>query len=158
MSTLPRPLIQSLEMLAATAEALELRNGWLIFGGAAMALSGLPDWPVPDIDVLVSSEETANDLIEAFGGQIITPKTQDRFRSRLLARIDTTPVPIEIMVGLEVKTDDGWAPVAFRTRVDRPVQDRHIPTARTAEQAAMARRFGRPKDLQRAEALDKLTD
>lgn len=158
MSTLPRPLIQSFEMLAATAEALDLRNDWIVFGGAAMALSGLPDWPVPDIDVLVSSEETANDLIEAFGGQIITPKTQDRFRSRLLARIDTTPVPIEIMVGLEVKTDDSWAPVNFRTRVERPVQDRHIPTARTAEQAAMARRFGRPKDLQRAEALDKLTD
>ena len=158
MTALPRPLIQSFEMLAATAEALELRNDWIVFGGAAMALSGLPDWPVPDIDVLVSSEETAHDLIEAFGGQIITPKAQDRFCSRLLARIDTTPVPIEIMVGLEVKTDDGWAPVAFRTRVDRPVQDRHIPTARTAEQAAMARRFGRPKDLQRAEALDKLTD
>jgi hypothetical protein len=157
MTTLPRRLIQSLEMLAATAEALELRNDWIVFGGAAMALSGLPDWPVPDIDVL-ASEETANELIDAFGGHIITPKTQDRFRSRLLARIDTTPVPIEIMVRLEVKTEGGWAPVAFRTRVDRPVQDRHIPTARTAEQAAMARRFGRPKDLQRAEALDKLTD
>ncbi|HEY0925866.1 hypothetical protein [Brevundimonas sp.] len=157
MSTLPRPLIQSLEMLAATAEALELRNDWIVFGGAAMALSGVADQPVPDIDVL-TSQETADELIEAFGGRIVIPKTQDRFRSRLLARIDTTPVPIEIMVGLEVKTDDGWAPVAFRTRVDRPVQDRHIPTPRTAEQAAMARRFGRPKDLQRAEALDKLTD
>jgi len=157
MTALPRPLIQSLEMLAATAEALELRNDWIVFGGAAMALSGVPDWPVPDIDVLASAE-TANDLIEAFGGQVITPETRDRFRSRLLARIDTTPVPIEIMVGLEVKTDDGWSPVAFRTRVDRPVQDRHIPTARIAEQAAMARRFGRPKDLQRAEALEKLTD
>ena len=52
MTPLPRPLVQSLEMLAATAEALELRNDWLVFGGAAMALSGLPDWPVPDIDVL----------------------------------------------------------------------------------------------------------
>lgn len=158
MTALPRTLIQSFEMLAATAEALDLRNDWIVFGGAAMALSGLPDWPVPDIDVLVSSEETANDLIDAFGGRIVTPPAAERFRSRLLARIDGTPVPIEIMVGLEVKTDDGWAPVNFRTRVERPVQDRHIPTARTAEQAAMARRFGRPKDLQRAEALDKLTD
>lgn len=157
MSALPRPLIQSLEMLAATAEALELRDDWIVFGGAAMALSGLTDQPVPDIDIL-ASEQTADDLIEAFGGRIITPTTQDRFRSRLLARIDSTPVPIEIMVGLEVKTGDGWTPVAFRTRVDRPVQDRHIPTPRTPEQAAMARRFGRPKDLQRAEALDKLTD
>jgi len=157
MNALPRPLIQTLEMLAATAEALELRNDWIVFGGAAMALSGLTDQPVPDIDIL-TSEETANDLIEAFGGRIVTPTTEDRFRSRLLARIDGTPVPIEIMVGLEVKTDDGWTPVAFRTRVDRPVQDRHIPTARTSEQALMARRFGRPKDLLRAEALDKLTD
>ncbi len=157
MITLPRPLIQSLEMLAATAEALELRNDWIVFGGAAMALSGLPDWPVPDIDVL-ASEETANDLIDAFGGRIVALIGQDRFRSRLLARIDGTPVPIEIMVGLEVRTDEGWSPVAFRTRVDRPVLDRHIPTPRTSEQAQMARRFGRPKDLQRAEALDKLTD
>lgn len=157
MTALPRPLIQSLEMLAATAEALDLRNDWIVFGGAAMALSGMTDQPVPDIDIL-TSQETAEELIDAFGGQIITPPAADRFRSRLLARIDGTPIPIEIMVGLEVKTDDGWAPVNFRTCVDRPVQDRHIPTPRTAEQAAMARRFGRPKDLQRAEALDKLTD
>ena len=155
--SLPRPLIQSLEMLAATAEALELGNDWIVFGGAAMALSGVTDQPVPDIDIL-TSEATANELIDAFGGRIIAPADQKHFRSRLLARIDSTPVPIEIMVGLEVKTETGWTPVAFRTRVDRPVQDRHIPTARTAEQARMARRFGRPKDLQRAEALEKLTD
>jgi hypothetical protein len=155
MTALPRPLVQSLEMLAATAEALELGDDWIVFGGAAMALSGLPDWPVPDIDVL-ASEATADELIEAFGGQIITPPAPDRFRSARLARIDSTPVPIEIMVGLEVRSDDGWEPVAFRTRTQRPVQDRTIPTAATAEQARMARRFGRPKDLQRAEALEKL--
>ena len=34
MTALPRPLIQSLEMLAATAEALDLRNDWIVFGGA----------------------------------------------------------------------------------------------------------------------------
>ena len=156
MTALPRPLIQSLEMLAATAEALELGQDWIVFGGAAMAVSGLSDWPVPDIDVL-ASRDVAEDLIEAFGGRIVAPKDQAQFRSALLARIDTTPVPIEIMVDLEVMTDDGWRPVRFRTRQDRAVGERFVPTAQVSEQAQMARRFGRPKDILRADALEKLS-
>ena len=148
-------LSESLVRLAATARAHDLGDDWIVFGGAAMVVSGLTDWDVPDIDVL-ASPAAARTLIEALGGEVIEPKTAERFRSRTLARIDGTPVAVEIMVGLEVHAGEAWEPVIFHTRDLVAVAGERIPVPHIAEQAAMARRFGRAKDLVRAEALEQL--
>src|SRR5690606_34193674 len=51
---LPEDLAGALDELARAAAEAELRDPWWVFGGAAMALVGLSDWRVPDIDVLAS--------------------------------------------------------------------------------------------------------
>src|SRR5690606_28855433 len=46
----PEALAEALEALAVAAADADLRDPWWVFGGAAMALLGLTDWRVPDID------------------------------------------------------------------------------------------------------------
>ena len=59
------------EGLIAVGEAAQgLREPWWIFGGAAMALYGLTDLHVPDIDVLCARRD-APVLLDALGGQVM---------------------------------------------------------------------------------------
>ena len=80
----------------------------------------------------------------------------DRFRSDLLVRCTTTPLPVEAMAGLRVRTTEGWRPVAFASRspVDWKGGTLFVPEPR--EHAAVCRLFGRPKDLRRAALLDAI--
>ena len=152
---LPAELGAALERLGAAAVEAGLRDDWWLFGGAAMALVGLRDWRVPDIDVLTSPGD-ARRLIAALKGEIVTDPGEGQFRSRVYGRADGQAVPIEVMAGLEVRTGADWRPVVFDTRAPVAVGRHilHIPAP--AEQIAMARQFGRPKDLARADALDRL--
>ena len=150
---LPEDLIATLDILASAA--VDLRDPWWIFGGAAMALAGLDDLHVPDVDVMASPRD-ARALIEALHGAVTEDPGEGLFRSRVFGQILTTPVPIDIMAEMDVRSGGDWSPVRFETRMPVTVGDGLVFTPSITEQIAVARLFGRPKDLQRAELLEKL--
>ena len=150
---LPEPLVATLHVLADAAR--ELEDPWWVFGGAAMALAGLDDLHVPDVDVMASPRD-ARRLIEALHGRPVADPGEGLFRSQVFGQILTTPVPIDVMAEMDVRSGADWYPVLFETRqpVDVDGFVLHMPTVR--EQIAVARLFGRSKDLQRAERLETL--
>ena len=135
--------------------AAGLRDPWWVFGGAAMHLAGLDDLPVQDVDVMATPDDALR-LIEALGGRPGDDPGEGRFRSRVFGQILATPIPIDVMGDMEVRSGAGWTRVRFQTRV--PVATGagviHIPSV--PEQIDVCRLFGRPKDLQRAERLETL--
>ena len=153
---LPEDLAAALEDLARAAADADLRDPWWVFGGAAMALLGLTDWRVPDIDVLTGPGD-ARRLAEALEARIVADPGEGQFRSRVYARTEGRAVPIEIMAGLEVRTGGDWSPVAFDTRLPVAAGGGRLYIPALAEQIATARLFGRPKDLARADALERLS-
>ena len=154
-ASLPDDLAVALDVLAGAVVEADLRDPWWVFGGAAMALLGLTDWRVPDIDVL-SSPGDARRLAAALDARIVTDPGEGQFRSRVYARTEGRAVAIEIMAGLEVRTGPDWRPVRFETRIPVATGGRPLYIPVLAEQIAMARLFGRPKDLARADALQRL--
>ena len=153
---LPDDLTEALDALAEAAAGAGLRDPWWVFGGAAMALLGLTDWRVPDIDVLTSPGD-ARRLAAAVDARIVTDPGEGQFRSRVYARTEGRSVPIEIMADLEVRTGPDWRPVRFETRMPVATGGGALYIPVLAEQIATARLFGRPKDLARADALERLS-
>lgn len=132
------------------------RDPWALIGSGAAWLAGA-DVSVADLDVLTSSRDAAA-MIERWHGQLQTtlPSTgAERFRSRF-ARFDFPGLAVEVMGGLEVAGHNGWEPVTLTdiVRVDVAGEDVCIPSV--AEQIRVLKRFGRPKDLQRARLLKRL--
>jgi hypothetical protein len=154
--TLPGDLVAALDGLAAAAIEADVRDPWWVFGGAAMALIGLTDWRVPDIDVLASPGDVRR-LAGVVGARIVTDPGEGQFRSRVYARTEGRAVPIEIMAGLEVRTGPDWRPVAFTSRLPVAVDGGTLYIPDVPDQIATARLFGRPKDLARADALQRLS-
>ena len=77
---LPEPLIATLHILADAAR--ELEDPWWVFGGAAMALAGLDDLHVPDVDVMASPRD-ARRLLDALHGQPLADPGEGRLRARV---------------------------------------------------------------------------
>ncbi len=155
--TLPDGLQDGLERLAEAAARAGMRDPWWVFGGAAMVLVGLRDWRAPDIDVLTSPGD-ARRLLAALEAELVADPGEGQFRSRVYGRTQGEAVPIEVMADLEIRTGPDWAPVVFETRVPVAAGPHIVHIPAVAEQIAMARRFGRPKDLSRADALERLID
>src|SRR5690606_13564230 len=84
---LPEDLAAALDDLARAAADAGLHDPWWVFGGAAMALLGLSDWRVPDIDVLASPGD-ARRLADALGASVVTDPGEGQFRSRVYARTE----------------------------------------------------------------------
>lgn len=110
---LPENLAATFDILASAAS--ELQDPWWVFGGAGMALSGLSEWRVPDVDVMTSPRD-ARRLIEALHGEAIEDPGEGLFRSQVFGEILTTPVPIEVMAMMDVRAGADWTPVIFTTR------------------------------------------
>ena len=146
-------LAVTLDVLAAAAGGLQ--DQWWLFGGAAMVLLGLDDLKVPDVDVL-ASETDALRLLEALGGERVGEAPVGQFRSKVFGKATSTPLVVEVMAGLEVHSAGAWTAVRPRTRVPLPWGAHQLFVPDAAEQAAICRTFGRPKDLTRAVRLDAL--
>lgn len=153
MIELPETLTATLELVVEAAA--DLQDPWWVFGGAAMALAGLEDQHVPDVDVMASPRD-ARRLIAALDGVVAPDPGEGLFRSRVFGQILTTPVPVDVMAEMDVRSGPDWSPVLFETRMPVAVGDSIVFIPSVAEQIAVARQFGRPKDLQRAERLEKL--
>lgn len=89
-------------LIAVGEAARDLREPWWIFGGAAMALYGLTDIHVPDIDVLCAPRDARN-LLGALGGVVIPDPGEGLFRSAVFGRAPDQPVLVEVMADLETQ-------------------------------------------------------
>jgi hypothetical protein len=141
-------LTQTLDTVAEAASILQ--QPWWIIGSAAAVLAGL-DEQVADVDLL-TSEADARRLLHAWGTEAQPPSPSPLFASTLFARVGLGPLPIEVMAGTQVRGE----PLAPRTRVAVPWGDRRLYIPDKAEQIAILRRFGRDKDLRRAQRLEAL--
>jgi hypothetical protein len=146
-------LIGTLDRIAEAAVRLE--SPWWIFGSTAAVLLGLDDLQPADVDVLAAPADAAV-LLRRLGGEIRV-SNHDRFRSEVFGTVSATPLPVEVVAGFRIRTgDDAWTPVEPETRLLLPWRDLALAVPDAREQARLCRLLGRPKDLARAERLDRL--
>ena len=134
------------------------RDPWTLIGSAAARLVGA-DVSVADLDVLTSIRDA--DVLagewQTRRDDVHVPGGSERFRSRY-ARFHFPGLPVEVMGGLELFGENGWAPVQVgeTDTVDMDGMAVTIPTI--VEQFRIMESFGRPKDLRRAALLKPLCE
>jgi hypothetical protein len=148
------------EALAALVPDLHChcRDPWTLIGSAAAHLAGA-EVTVADLDVLTSVRD-AQTLIGHWRGwhdESHVPPGEDHFRSRF-ARFLFPGLPVEIMGGLELHGERGWQPVQIGAIVMLDVAGLAVPIPVVTEQIRVLESFGRPKDLQRAALLRRLSE
>ncbi len=154
MPQIAGPLAAALDVVAEGCA--DLTDPWWVFGSAGMALVGVPGLTPPDVDLIVS-ERDARRLLDRWNTAPLAPAASPLFRSAIFAKAQVAALPIEIMAGFEAFSDGAWAPVVPATRQALDWKGRRLFTPSAAEQAAICRRFGRPKDLARVALLEALT-
>ena len=153
MPQIAGPLAAALDVVAEGCA--DLTDPWWVFGSAGMALVGVPGLTPPDVDLIVS-ERDARRLLDRWNTAPLAAAASPLFRSAIFAKAQIAALPIEIMAGFEAFSDGAWAPVLPATRQALDWQGRRLFTPSAAEQAAICRRFGRPKDLARVALLEAL--
>ena len=137
--------------LDAVAEGTDvLHEPWWIIGSTAAFLIGLDEQPA-DVDLLTSAAD-AHRLLRHWGLEPAPPNPSPLFHSAVFAAVTIAPLPIEVMGDLRVRGE----PLVSRTRLAVPWQDRLLHVPAIGEQIAILERFGREKDLRRAERLRAL--
>jgi len=131
------------------------RDGWCLIGSAAAWLVGAAV-TVADVDVLTSRRD-AEALLGHWQTRLLAPSSAgaERFRSRF-ARFGFSGLAVEVMGGLEVFGNEGWSPVHVDDIIQAKLAGLTLPIPTVAEQIRLLRRFGRPKDQQRAALLQPL--
>ncbi|HEY8329055.1 MAG TPA: hypothetical protein VIO59_11495 [Rhodanobacter sp.] len=148
------------EALAAAIPDLHrlCRDPWTLIGSAAARLAGA-EVAVADLDVLTSVRD-ADTLIghwQARRDETYVPCGEDRFRS-CFARFRFPGLPVEVMGGLELCGERGWEPVRVDRIVTLDAGGLAVPIPAVMEQIRVLESFGRPKDLQRAALLRRLSE
>lgn len=134
------------------------RDPWTLIGSAAARLAG-GEVVVADLDVLTSVRD-AQTLIGHWHmrrDEAYVPPSEERFRSRF-ARFLFPGLPVEIMGGLEFRGEHGWEPVRIDGLVTLDVAGLAVSVPVVTEQIRVLESFGRPKDLQRATLLRRLSE
>lgn len=129
------------------------RDRWWIIGSAAAALHGAEAGTVRDIDLLTSARDAAS-LLRAWRIDPRAGAADDRFRSTVFGTVPLSPLPLEVMGGLHLRTGRSWSPLRLRTRERLCVGGGILYVPAAAELFRLFRRFGREKDLARAAALE----
>ena len=146
------PLFTSLRQLIAAIPAG--RDDWCLIGSAAAFLSGI-DLQPDDIDV-VGTKATIEALHANLGKGTSTLASEDSklFHSMPFVRVQVEGGrPIELMGDLKICIDGAWQHLVITTRqrVITPAGILYVPSLK--EQVSIFERFGRPKDLQKADLL-----
>jgi hypothetical protein len=131
-----------------------VQDSWWLIGGAAAGLHGFQS-AIPDVDVVMSARDARQVL-----SKLDIPPVDDGgtalFRSEVFGRWVEPPLPVEFMGGFQIRTQEVWRPVEPTTRQSFLVDGRIVHAPSRPELIEICRRFGRPKDLARAEALARL--
>lgn len=124
------------------------REPWWIVGSAAVVVHAA-ETSVADVDVLCG-EADAQELVAVLRGALVEGTATELFRSTVFGRCEATPLPVEVMAEFAVR----GSPVQLRTREWLDFAGVRVPVPSRAELIALLRRFGRPKDLDRAALLE----
>ena len=127
-----------------------------MISSAAAAPHGADASTVRDVDLLMSAAD-ASRLLDRLGLPQERGADHPLFRSDVFGVLRAAPLPVEIMGGFRLASAAGWEPVhpATREAIRLAVHTLYVPSV--PELARLFRRFGRRKDLARAEALEKLS-
>tara|TARA_B100001179_G_scaffold223459_1_gene200970 strand:+ start:124 stop:612 length:489 start_codon:yes stop_codon:yes gene_type:complete len=131
------------------------QDPWWIYGSAALALYGVPDIAPADLDILVSERDFAQ-LSEGHGWVNSSDGGTEIFRSTAFTRMEDTPLPVEVMAGMELRQAGmWWGPFRFETRqqLSRYSVEIFVPALQELRQTLL--RFGRLKDLARVTLIDR---
>jgi len=141
------------ETLRLVARAMSpARHDWWIVASAACRLHGIDPGPVRDVDVLLDERDLGAVLVPL--GLSPAPGTSDGlFRSRCFVSWNGAPLTVEFFAGFELCEGGRWNEVRLQTREWRGLDGLELPVPQRLELATLLRRFGRPKDLARAELL-----
>ena len=146
-------LRQTLRMVAqAAATAVE---PWWIISSAAAALHGASVANVGDVDLLMSTGDARN-LLERLGLPPAAGTASPLFKSAVFGCWRDPPLPVEIMGGFQVATDEGWCRVSPASCQPMLVDGLTVFVPSRQDLVGLLRLFGRPKDLERARLLEKL--
>lgn len=145
-------LADTLEMISEAASGA--RNPWWIIGSAAVVLHGRSIAHVKDVDLMMSAAD-AEAFLKRVGEAPRNGKPNDRFRSLVFGVWSVPPIPVEVMGGFSVATPDGWRDVSLATRETVTVGGRPVYVPSAEELVRLLRSFGRPKDLDRANLLER---
>ena len=121
---------------------------WMVIGGAAMVLYGLEKGPVNDIDIVLPSHAAAF-LSKKYAWPNYADETSLRFRSDFLLRPETGPVPVELLGGFHILTEQGWTALSVGETVTVSIRSQQVCLPVKAQLAAILRLCGREKDLKR---------
>lgn len=150
--TMTPALADTLEMISEAASGA--RNPWWIIGSAAVVLHGRSIAHVKDVDLMMSAAD-AEAFLKRVGEAPRNGKPNDRFRSLVFGVWSVPPIPVEVMGGFSVATPDGWRDVSLATRETVTVGGRPVYVPSAEELVRLLRSFGRPKDLDRADLLQR---
>lgn len=148
--TLSPPLRETLLAVSATMAAA--RDPWWIITGAAVALHGVDAGPVGDVDVLISVAD-GHGILAAIGVDPDVRPAHPKFRSALFGTWHAPPLPVEFMAGFCHYEAAQWVAVRPRTRERIAMAGGAVFVPDRTELERMLRRFGRPKDIVRADRL-----
>lgn len=143
-------LEETLLLMAALME--DARDPWWVIASAAVALHGVPDLQVGDVDVL-ASEQDLKDVLDRLGIEPRQGAPSERFASRLFATWTAAPLPVEFMAGMRLRTARGWQEVSPATREIVRLKGRGLFVPSRRELTQLLLDIGRPKDLERARRL-----
>ena len=143
----------SLAMMAEAAS--EARDPWWIIGSAAVALHGADPGDVHDVDLLMSVTDAA-DALRLVGGLADEGEPSMKFRSDVFGIWRAPPIPVEIFGGFSVASAGSWTTVVPATRQSVRLDGIELFVPSADELVQLLQLFGRPKDLARAAALEKL--
>lgn len=139
--------------IAQCADAMNsVTSDWMIFGGAAMAMHGLSEPEVSDIDI-VTTTEAAADLAQALKLENQADRGSARFRSTIFLKPDFGAVPVEIMAGFEVFRHPNWVPILPVDHIEMSVHGTSVNLASRQKLKEIFELCGRDKDLLRAARL-----
>lgn len=147
------PLVATLRFVAAGLR--DVREPWWIIGSAAVALHG-GDTAVADVDGDVDVLTTvagARDLCAIWGRVPQNAEPHERFASVVFERFTCAPLAIEVMGALSLRHGRTWQPVVLRTRQAIAVAGSVVYVPERAELVSLLNRFGRAKDVRRANLL-----
>lgn len=150
MHPLAPPLERSLRAVAGAMG--DARDPWWIIGSGAVALLGGASAHVADLDILLSPADAAR-ILPGLGLNAAPGGADSRFRSSIFARWDAPELPVEFMADFAVNHDGQWHDIAPTSRIAHHLGDAALYTPSREEMRAILQRFGRPKDLRRADML-----
>ncbi|MBN8501891.1 MAG: hypothetical protein J0M19_12145 [Sphingomonadales bacterium] len=128
------------------------RHPWWILGSVAVMLHGGTPGQIGDIDVLLDRRDCAS-VFDRLGLTVKAGQADARFRSDIFHRWTGSLMPVELFAGFSVRDAGRWHEYIPRTRIAVMVQAETVFVPDRAELVALLRRFGRPKDLERAALL-----